>query len=52
MGAMKAYLMWLEEKGYIELVPTPNGDDEYKNTNTHPGEATALQEYRKKNTND
>ena len=52
MGAMKAYLMWLEEKGYIELVPTSSGDDEYMETTNHPGEATALQEYRKKNTND
>ena len=44
MGAMKSYLMWLEEKGYMEFVDHPHGGD-YMPTLTHPGEAEAMNEY-------
>lgn len=45
MGQMKAYAMWLEEKGYVELVPTPDGYGDYENTSTHPGDSAAMTEY-------
>ena len=44
MGQMKAYLMWLEERGYMEYIDHPHGGD-YMPTTTHPGEAGALNEY-------
>jgi len=44
MGAMKSYLMWLEEKGYMEFVDHPHGGD-YMPTLTHPGESEAMNEY-------
>ena len=44
MGQMKHYLMWLEEKGYMEYVDHPHGGD-YQPTTTHPGESAALNEY-------
>ena len=45
MGQMKAYAMWLEERGYVEYVETPDGDGDYQSTSTHPGESAALNEY-------
>lgn len=45
MGQMKAYAMWLEEKGYVELVPTPDGDFDYRNTEAHPGGRAAILEF-------
>jgi|TARA_B100001059_G_scaffold141992_1_gene141930 hypothetical protein len=45
MGAMKSYLMWLEEKGYVELVCNQHDDWDYEPTNKHPGEAEAMNEY-------
>ena len=45
MGQMKAYLMWLEERGYVEYVETPDGVGDYQSTATHPGESVALNEY-------
>ena len=44
MGQMKHYLMWLEEKGYMEFVDHPHGGD-YMPTLKHPGETEALNEY-------
>ena len=44
MGQMKHYLMWLEEKGYMEFVDHPHGGD-YMPTPKHPGETVALNEY-------
>tara|TARA_B100000131_G_scaffold127456_1_gene124451 strand:+ start:282 stop:446 length:165 start_codon:yes stop_codon:yes gene_type:complete len=45
MGQMKAYAMWLEEKGYVELVPMPDGHEDYRNTERHPGDAVAVREF-------
>lgn len=42
MGQMKAYLMFLEERGYVEYNDLT---EDYENTNAHPGNAQALQEY-------
>lgn len=44
MGQMKAYLMWLEERGYMEYVDHPHGGD-YQPTSNYPGENAALNEY-------
>jgi len=44
MGQMKSYLMWLEEKGYMEYVDHPHGGD-YQPTSNYPGETEALNEY-------
>ena len=46
MGAMKNYLMWLEEKGYMELVyDLRSGHEDYQPTSKHPGETEAMNEY-------
>ncbi len=45
MGQMKSYLMWLEEKGYVEYVDDPHYGGDYQPTTTHPGESEALSEY-------
>ena len=45
MGQMKHFLMWLEERGYVEYVDTPDGVGDYQSTPTHPGESEALSEY-------
>ena len=45
MGQMKHYLMWLEERGYVEFVDTPDGVGNYRAPPTHPGESEALSEY-------
>lgn len=45
MGQMKAYQMWLEEKGYVEVVQANDGSWDYQNSKTHPGETEALNEY-------
>ena len=45
MGAMKSYLMWLEDKGYVELVANQHDDWDYEQTAKHPGEAEAMNEY-------
>ena len=45
MGQMKHYLMWLEERDYVELVDLPDGTEDYQNTTNHPGDDQALKEY-------
>ena len=52
MGQMKHYLMWLEEKGYVELVPTPDGHEDYEHTNSHPGATAAINEYMEERNNE
>lgn len=42
MGQMKAYLMFLEERGYVEYNDLT---EDYENTNTHPGDNQACKEY-------
>ena len=45
MGQMKAYQMWLEEKGYVEVVQASDGSWDYQNSESHPGESTATKEF-------
>jgi|TARA_R110002096_G_scaffold279761_1_gene473984 hypothetical protein len=45
MGQMKAYQMWLEEKGYVEVVQASDGSWDYQNSKAHPGESAACDEY-------
>ncbi len=52
MGQMKHYLMWLEEKGYVELVCNEHDDWDYEHTNTHPGATAALNEYMEERNNE
>ncbi len=45
MGQMKAYQMWLEEKGYVEVVQASDGSWDYQNSPSRPGESTATKEF-------
>jgi hypothetical protein len=42
MGRMKDYLLFCEEKGYVEW---DESQDTYVNTSEHPGENQAIAEY-------
>jgi hypothetical protein len=45
MGMMKHYQMFLIEKGYLEQIESPNGD-ELTYTTKHPGDSKALEEFQ------
>jgi hypothetical protein len=45
MGAMKDFLMWTEEKGYVEYIDMPDGGRDWINTPTHPGDSQVMSEY-------
>ena len=45
MGAMKDFLLWSEEKGYVEYIDMPDGSTDWINTSKHPGDSHAMGEY-------
>jgi hypothetical protein len=45
MGSMKDFLMWTEEKGYVEYIDMPDGSTDWINTSQHPGDSQAMGEY-------
>jgi hypothetical protein len=45
MGAMKNFLMWMEEMEYIEYIDSPDGSVDWMTTSKHPGNGKAVDEY-------